>query len=430
MITRTVRIQVAMFLVIALAGISFLGFRYVGLDRVLFGDGYEVAADFTDSGGIFVNAEVTYRGVGVGRVSDMQLTEDGVRVTLTVDPGAPRIPADTDAVVANRSAVGEQYVDLRPTDDDGPFLTDGAVIPASRTALPIPVEQLLLDVDELVGSIDVEDLRIVVDELGTAFAGAGDDLGRLLDNGDLLLTRAQQSLPETLRLITDGQTVLDTQAESRSAIQSWAADLRLLTDTLVSSDPDLRSLVVNAPDAGAALQTLVQDAGPGLGSLVRYLDVLNGVTIPRLDGVEQLLATYPDVVSGGFSVVRNDGGTLRAHFGFVLNSGDPQPCTTGYVGTGSVPSPGAVLTQDTSTVGCGVVNGVDPGGNAVDESGSNIRGAQNIGSAGGVGSPGPSLPGGDPLGGVLDPVRELVEGLLDDLLGGLLNASPFATTAG
>ncbi|MCW2509357.1 MAG: ABC-type transport system, mce(Mammalian cell entry)-related protein, partial [Modestobacter sp.] len=357
MITRKVRLQLIGFALVAVLFTSYLSFKYVGLDRLLLGNGYDVAADFSDSGGIFVNAEVTYRGVGVGRVSDMQLTDSGVRVTLTVNPDAPDIPADTSAVVANRSAVGEQYVDLRPPDDAGPYLADGAVIPQDRTSIPIPVEQLLLDVDGLVGSIDTADLRVVVDELGTAFAGAGDDLSRLLDNGDLLLTRAEQSLPQTLRLITDGQTVLDTQAESRSAIQSWASDLRALTDTLVSSDPDIRSLLVNAPDAGAALQTLVQDAGPSLGPLVRYLDVLNKVTIPRLAGVEQMLATYPDVVSGGFSVVRNDGGTMRAHFGFVLNSGDPQPCTTGYISSGAAQSPGAVLSQDTTGVRCDVVNG-------------------------------------------------------------------------
>ena len=49
--------------------------------------------------------------------------------------------------------------------------------------------------------------------------------------------------------------MLDTQNESRTAIRAWAADLRLFTDMLVEMDPDLRSIVVNAPDAGAALQT-------------------------------------------------------------------------------------------------------------------------------------------------------------------------------
>jgi virulence factor Mce-like protein len=403
-------------------GMSYLGFKYVGLDRVLLGTGYEVSADFADSGGIFVNAEVTYRGVSVGRVSDMQLTDKGVRVILTIEPGVKRIPADTKAVVANRSAVGEQYVDLRPDDDKGPYLADGSVIPQNRTAIPIPVEQLLLDTDRLVGSLDTNDLRTVVDELGKAFNGAGDDLGRLIDSGNLVLTRAEQSLPQTLQLITDGKTVLDTQAASRSAIEDWAANLRTVSETLVQMDPDLRGLVVNAPDAGDALQQLVQNAGPGLGSLVRNLDILNKVTIPRLDGVEQMLVTYPDVASGGYTVVRNDGGTMRAHFGMVLGADSPRPCTSGYLSTGQSPTPQAAATADTTSVRCDVVNGVDPNpGDGADESGSNIRGAQNIGRSGGAGAGGQpaGLPGGTP-----------VDSVLDQVLGGLMSANPFARTVG
>jgi phospholipid/cholesterol/gamma-HCH transport system substrate-binding protein len=421
-ITRQTKLQLIAFALVAVLGMSYLGFKYVGLDRLLLGTGYDVAADFTDSGGIFVNAEVTYRGVSVGRVSDMKLIDDGVRVVLTMEPGADKIPADTRAVVATRSAVGEQYILLQPDDAKGPYLEDGSVIPKDKTSIPVPVEQLLLNMDKLVGSLDQENLRIVVDELGQAFAGSGDDLGRLIDNGNLLLARAEESLPQTLKLITDGQTVLDTQVASRSAIAQWASDLRLVTDTFVDLDPDLRSLVVNAPDAAAAIQQLVDNAGPGLGSMVRNLDILNKVTIPRLDGVEQLLVTYPDVVSGGFSVVRNDSGVMRAHFGFVLNSDDPHACISGYRSTGQTGSPGAVATTDTRSVACDVINGADPNpGDSTNESGSNIRGEQNIGRSGGVGGTGPqsTAGAGTPIGG-----------LLDDVLGSLLHANPISSTVG
>jgi virulence factor Mce-like protein len=421
-ITRQAKFQLIAFAVVAVLGMSYLGFKYVGLDRLVLGSGYDVSADFKDSGGIFVNAEVTYRGVAVGRVSDMRLVHDGVRVVLTIKPDADPIPADTKAFVATRSAVGEQYVNLEPTSSKGPFLKDGSVIPVDRTGIPVPVEQLMLNLDKLAGSIDQEHLRVVVDELGKAFAGSGDSLGRLIDSGNLLLTRAEQSLPQTLTLIKDGETVMTTQVNSRSAIKQWAGNLRLLTDTLVSSDHDLRTLVVNAPDAGAALQQLVQNAGPGLGSLVRNLDILNKVTIPRLAGVEQMLITYPDVVSGGFSVVRNDSGTMRAHFGLVLTN-TPRACTTGYVSTGSTRSPGAVANLDADNVACRVYNGVDPTpGDGKDESGSDIRGAQNIGGSGGTGA---SSPGGTAgAGGV--PSTSVVT----DLLGQVLHANPFSSTVG
>jgi phospholipid/cholesterol/gamma-HCH transport system substrate-binding protein len=424
-ITRTTKIKLLAFAAVAVLGMSYLGFQYAGLDRAFLGRGMEVAADFRDSGGIFVNAEVTNRGVAVGRVTDMEIVEDGVRVVMTIEPGADPIPADAEAYVATRSAVGEQYVDLRPQSDEGPFLGDGDVIPVDRTDIPVPVEQMLLHIDELVGSLDQENLRIVVDELGQAFAGSGDDLGRLIDNGDLLLARAQESLPQTLQLITDGRTVLETQVADRSAIRQWAADLRLVTDTFVEIDPELRGLLVNAPNASAELESLVDNAGPGLGSLIRNLDILNKVQIPRLDGIEQMLVTYPDAVTGGFTVVRRDeDGELRSHFGFVLNAGDPHPCTTGYVPSASTPSEGAVAAVDTDGVRCQVVNGVDPDpGDGYDENGSNIRGEQNIGRDGGRGTTTPEEHLPAPPGG--SPATQL-----SDVVGGMIHANPFARTVG
>ena len=155
---------------------SYLGFKYVGLDRLVLGSGYDVAADFKDSGGIFVNAEVTYRGVAVGRVSDMKLDpRRGPRrphhqARRRHDPRRHR-------GVRRHAQRGRRAVraSCSPTSDKGPFLKDGSVIPKSRTGIPVPVEQLMLNLDKLASSIDQEHLRIVVDELGKAFAGSGDD---------------------------------------------------------------------------------------------------------------------------------------------------------------------------------------------------------------------------------------------------------------
>jgi hypothetical protein len=81
-----------------------------------------VTAQFKQSGGIFTGAEVSYRGVRVGVVSDMRLTRDGVDVILSIENSSRPIPADTVAQVANKSAVGEQYVDMQPRTDRAPSL--------------------------------------------------------------------------------------------------------------------------------------------------------------------------------------------------------------------------------------------------------------------------------------------------------------------
>ncbi|MFF5016478.1 MCE family protein [Streptomyces sp. NPDC001165] len=327
MITRTVRAQLLAFAAVTAVGVSYVGAEYTGLVDDVLDRGYTVHADFAESGGVFPGSEVTYRGVPVGRVGELKLTGSGVSVPLKIEDGAPRIPADTLAVVANRSAVGEQYVDLQPRRSGGPYLMDGSPIPRSRTRTPLPVTDLVLGLDRLVNSVGKDDLRTSVDELGKAFAGTGPDLSRLVDSGNELVESASESLPETVSLIEDSRKVLKTQADQGSAIKSFSRDLATLTAQLKSSDGDLRRLIGNAAPAAQEINSLLKSTQPHLPVLLANLISGGQVTVARLPGVEQALVTFPLNVAGSYTVVPGDGTT---HFGLVLGADDPPACTRGY----------------------------------------------------------------------------------------------------
>jgi phospholipid/cholesterol/gamma-HCH transport system substrate-binding protein len=329
MIRRSVKLQLVAFLTITLLGVSFLSARYVGLGDKILGGGYVVTADFADSGGIFTGAEVTYRGVQVGRVGPLRLTPGGVLVDLRLDKGI-RVPSDAKAVVADRSAVGEQYVDLRPQRDGGPYLRGGSRIDRAETAIPVPVATVLKDVDTTVGSVDRDQLVTVVNELGTAFASGGQDLQRLLDAGDALTRSATDALPQTVRLINDGSTVLKTQQASSASILSFSQDLKLLSGTLKDHDHDVRVILDRGTIASAEVTKLLQDNRTGLSTLLANLVTVGQVTAANNDGLRQILVTYPDTVAGSFTVLPGDG---TAHFGLVLNLDDPPACLHGYGGT-------------------------------------------------------------------------------------------------
>ncbi|HET8617124.1 MAG TPA: MCE family protein [Actinomycetales bacterium] len=364
MIRRGVKLQLAAFAAITLVAVSVLSARYVGLFDRLAGGSYVVTADFADSGGIFRGAEVTYRGVTVGKVDRLRLTEGGVLVDLRMDSGS-RVPRDTEAVVENRSAVGEQYVDLQPRQSGGPYLTGGARIPRSSTRIPPRIDQVLLHVDDLVGSVDQGDLRTTVSELGKAFAGTGPDLQRLLDSGDALTRSATEALPETVKLIDDGSTVLATQQRSASDIRSFASDLADLSSTLRGSDGDLRQVLDRGVVAAQQIDGLLRDNRTDLGVLLANLVTIGQVAVTRTGGIEQMLVTYPDVVAGGFTVVPGDG---TAHFGLVLNLDDPPACTRGYSGTKRIdPNQTTSLPPLNTGARCD-----EPRGSATD-----VRGAQN-----------------------------------------------------
>ncbi|MEV6948605.1 MlaD family protein [Streptomyces sp. NPDC051172] len=340
MITRTVKAQLVAFAAVTAVGVSYVGARYTGLVDDVLGRGYTVQADFADSGGIFPGAEVTYRGAPVGKVGALRLSgSGGVSVALDIKDGAPRIPADTLAVVADRSAVGEQYVDLQPRTSHGPYLLDGSAIPRGSTRVPLPTTDLVLSLDRLVNSVGKNDLRVTVDELGKAFDGTGPNLSRLVDSGNALVESASQSLPETISLIENSRKVLKTQADQGSSIKSFAHDLAALSAQLKASDGDLRKVIGNATPAAQQVDSLLKSTGPGLSVLLANLISGGRVTLAHLPGVEQALVTFPALVAGSYTVVPGDGTT---HFGLVVNAGDPPPCTKGYGTTWRDPS-------DTST---------------------------------------------------------------------------------
>jgi len=334
MITRRTKIQLMIFVLITLVGVSYVGARYARLDRLVVDDAYTVVAHFPDSGGIFAGAVVTYRGVKVGQVGRMELTDRGVDVHLDVENSYDQIPADVIAVVGNRSAVGEQYVEIQPQADTKPYLTEASEIAEENTRVPIATEKLLADISDTVESVDKAALQTSVTELGAAFGGTGPDLQRIIDTGNSFIEVANENFDVTTALIRDSNTVLNGQIASTSALKRFARDLSLFSGTLAGSDKDLRAVIDNGSATANQLRTFLEDNEVDLGELVNNLVTTGEVVVEHLDGVEQILVIYPYVVEGGFTVVSKspDSGLYDAHFGMVLTQ-EPHVCERGYEST-------------------------------------------------------------------------------------------------
>ncbi|MFG1858821.1 MCE family protein [Actinomadura geliboluensis] len=363
--TAATRIKNIVFLIVGLLAMGYVGLNYADLGGYVgYRDYYVVTADLAEAGGLAENADVTYRGTSVGRVGELRLTDAGVLADLKIEKSAPRVPANTRAVVANRSAIGEQYIDLRPVTASGPYLAAGSVIPRAATATPAPVTDLLTSVNDLAASVPTDALRTLVGELGQAFAGQGPNLQALLDGTRSLTRAANENAAPTTSLIGDGETVLRTQNEEAASLKSFGRNARLFAEQLRTSDPTFRRLVSTAPGAAGEFRDLVRDLDPSLSVLVANLLTTSDLLAPRSDGLEQLLAKLPATVASGRSVVQ-DG---RLNFGMVTTFFEPPNCTSGYGGTkyrnGLDTSPGPALNT--------AAHCATPGSTGV-----NVRGAAN-----------------------------------------------------
>jgi phospholipid/cholesterol/gamma-HCH transport system substrate-binding protein len=370
MLVRRTRYQLVAFVIISIVAILYTLIRFAGLGQVFGQSGYTVKLELNESGGIFTNAEVTYRGFNIGRVGQLRLTKTGLEADLNIDPKAPQVPSDLQAVIANRSAVGEQFVDLRPAGDGGPFLQNGSVIAANKTKTPVSTEQVIGDLTSLAASVPIDSLRTVVDESYNAFSGTGPDLQRLLDTARSFTTTAQQYLPQTVGLLQAGGKVLDTQNAEAGNMASFSKSLNQLTGQLKASDGDIRKLIDITPKVADQISQVLAESGPGLGALTANLLTTSNVVSTRLDGIEQGLVSYPVLAAGSQTVLPGDG---TAHLGLALNVFNPPACTKGYLPYSAYHTGTDLTPRDPkSNSYC-----AEPKGSPID-----VRGAQNAPSNG------------------------------------------------
>lgn len=389
-LTRTVQVKLGMFVAVALLGTSYLGASYVGFTP--FSNGYRVTVALPDAGGLFVNSEVTYRGVQVGEVTDLRPTDEGVQVTVEIEPGAPDIPADSAVQVRNRSAIGEQYLDLRGADSDE-TLASGDHLRGGSDAVPQDLAEVLSTGRDFAGSLPSDELTTVIDESYLLARGLGGDMTRLLETSQSFQAAADANFLVSASLIRNSRQVLRTQEESSTAIRAYSNDLALFAETLADSDADLRTLIANTPGASQQLSLLIRDVGQPLAILMNNLVSTATIFGVHANGVRDAMIRLPEAVSVGWATT----GSRGINLGLVPTFFDPRPCVAGYSGTakrrGTDASEGRPLNK---RAGC-----------TAPRSQGNVRGPQA--------APGTT----QGLGGTSRPVADIdvVDGL-GDLLGG------------
>ncbi|MEH3032747.1 MAG: MlaD family protein [Aeromicrobium erythreum] len=335
MINRLTKIQLIFFAIITLLGGAYVGGKYAQIDRLVVDRTYPVTAKFSDSGGIFAGAQVTYRGIEVGKVGKLTFTDSGVDVRLDIEKSAPRISADTKAVVANKSAIGEQFVDLQPRSRQAPYLAKGSVIERSNTAIPLSTTTLLLNLNSLVTSINTRDLKTLVDELGAAFEGTGPDLARILDTSSEFITAAQDNIGVTRELIRNSRGVLQTQIDKQGDLATFSDNLAKLSDTLRDADPDLRRLLDEGPSSARTIDAVVRENRKDLTSVLADLDTASAPLARNNKSLAVLGILYPYLLEGSYSVAlpsKSDKGEYDATFGLVIT---PEPKTCSFANDGA-----------------------------------------------------------------------------------------------
>ncbi|MGB8405626.1 MAG: MlaD family protein [Mycobacterium sp.] len=334
-LSRRIWTQLAAFAIISVTAGAIMVFHYINAPAMLFGVGhYTVTLDLPRAAGLYPQANVTYRGTQVGRVTSVELTDGGVRAQLLLDSDIP-IPSTLRAAVHSQSAIGEQYVDLRPRVDNARPLRNGDVIAAADTTVPPDIDSLLDATNTGLAAIPQDNLRTVIDESYRAVGGLGPELSRLVKGSNQLAIDSGANLDAMTTLIDRSAPVLESQADSADAIDRWAAHIATITSELRSHDAAVSGLLRGGGPGFEQARQLVERLKPTLPVLLANLVTVGDVALTYQPALEQLLVLLPQGVANMQGTLVANLDTKQAYKGmyldFNLNMNLPPVCTTGFL---------------------------------------------------------------------------------------------------
>ncbi|CAA0136638.1 Uncharacterised protein [Mycolicibacterium vanbaalenii] len=279
-----------------------------------------ITANFSSAVGIYPGDEVRVAGVKVGTIERIQGEPEQVAMTLAVDRGVS-VPAEAHAVIVPQNLISARYVQLTPAYvDSGPVLSDGAVIPVERTAVPLEWDEVK------------EQLMRLVTDLGPEDTLSGSAIGRLIDsaadamggNGDKLRDTLAE-LSRAARIFADGSgNIVDVIAnldkvvgalkDSNTQIVQFQNRLATLTEVINGSRSDLDAALRDIAVAVGEVKRFVAGSRNQASEQVHRLANVTQTLVDHRTDLENLLHGAPTAFANFYNMYNPDTGAVAGAF--------------------------------------------------------------------------------------------------------------------
>lgn len=342
---------------------------------ILFDDTYTVTVPMEEAGGVLPDQEVTLLGRAIGQVADVELTEDGVLLTLDIDNRFP-VPRETRVRVLRRSPIGEQAVDFQPVDDRWEAAEPGSRIDPVETQVPAEVPFLLEQTVELFEAIGLEDVTIVFREAADALGGRGETLQALNRSSQDLQRTLVEGIPEFERLIDTSEVVLEVLDEHKHALADSIVNAADLTEVFAEQRPTLEELLDEGTPFLREADAFLQDEQADLACLMDDLIALNEMLLgpstatavfpearydTKLEELEMAFQKHRFFFQSGYGLVARPDPLTGVYWTRVAFVSPPEGGQR-YAEKVATPAtlPGAACVTDAFGVGVNAVRQVDP----------------------------------------------------------------------
>jgi phospholipid/cholesterol/gamma-HCH transport system substrate-binding protein len=279
-----------------------------------------ITARFTTAPGLYPGNQVDVLGLPVGKVTSVTPGPAAVSVVLQV-PSTVHIPAGAHAVIMAPQVVNDRYVQLVPAYTSGPTMADHAVIPSSRTAVPISVDAIVDSLDQLSRALGPNGanahgaLSDFFASSAKSFGGNGAALHATLTSLGNALGALSSRSPQLTALFDNLGNLSHVASRYTGTYQAFADDLATVSTSLASDDGQLGSALANLQHVLRTLATFTRTNASALGTSVANLNDFAGAVAAQQSKLAAAYRTLPIALENVTAAVDQDapgGPALRA----------------------------------------------------------------------------------------------------------------------
>jgi virulence factor Mce-like protein len=258
----------------------------------LIGGGTSYNAAFAEAAGLKRDEEVRIAGVKVGKVTDLELEGDHVRVDFRVDDQV-RVGELTRAEIKIKTVLGAHYLSLDPR---GPGRQDpDKQIPVSRTATPFEVVPAVSELSQRVGDIDTKQLAQSFDVLSDTFKNSPEEIRGSL-RGLSRLSKTISSRDDDLHeLVKASKGVTEVLATRNEEFVRLLDDGDKILQAVQARRAVIHQLLVNTVRLSQQVNALIAENQAEIGPMLANLQRVNAILLKNQDNLDktiQLLAPY------------------------------------------------------------------------------------------------------------------------------------------
>jgi phospholipid/cholesterol/gamma-HCH transport system substrate-binding protein len=275
-----------------------------------------LTAHFPRTISIYEGSDVRVLGVPIGQVDTVTPSGTDVVVTMSYDAEA-EIPADAKAVIIAPSIVGDRFVQLTPTFEEGDdLLADGAELDQDRTAVPLELDQIYSSMDDLTVALGPTGanrngaLSDLLESTAKNFGGQGAQFHQTILDFSKLSATLDDNKEELFGSAAELEGFIGTLAENDQTVRDFNQSLADVSTMLSGERTELAASLKNLAVAMTQVSSFVRDNRDILGKNIKGLNRVSKVLVKQRGSLDEILQDAPVALNNLYLTYNPQAGTL------------------------------------------------------------------------------------------------------------------------